>query len=386
MGHPKGKKNILKERVSPEAEEQAHELAPWVAQDAGDTGEGRLRRRRGLPGNALECGLTGGGTHGAPDEDRRRADRSRAIRGCAWEAGQRPRSAVGKRPSSARSSPAAPRSAPLGPPGLPRATAAGTAVSTPPGSAGGGGRKASPRRPGSQAAAVLARGRRVEPRPRSARRTSPFLPCSRLYATTSRPRLSAATDRHPRSARRPVIPDAPGVREGRPEPAPKPRTPPPRRRSPRLGGPHARPAAAAPLTCIDAMMKPSPQGQRGQRRRGRSRRARVTPRGPNIPGTGVESPMGRGPRFRLAGARAPGGGEGRGGAGRGARLGYLASQPVYTLTNSPGWRDAAPALPAAVHRGHEAVSIRGVLGPFFYLVSFCFPRYRCEIYSLLCFV
>lgn len=77
-----------------------------------------------------------------------------------------------------------------------------------------------------------------------------------------------------------------GVREGHREPGPRPRTPPPRRRSPRLGGPHARPAAAAPLTCIDAMMKPSPQGQRGQRRRGRSRRARVTPRGPNIPGTG----------------------------------------------------------------------------------------------------
>lgn len=361
-----------------------------MAQDAGDTGEGRLRRRRGLPGNALECGLTGGGTHGAPDEDRRRAGRSRAIRGCAWEAGQRPRSAVGKRPSSARRSPAAPRSAPLGPPGLPRATAAGTAVSTPPGSAGGGGRKASPRRSGSQAAAVLARGRGAEPRPRSARRTSPFLPRSRLYATTSRPRLSAATDRHPRSARRLVIPDAPGVREGRPEPAPKPRTPPPRRHSPRLGGPHARPAAAAPLTCIDAMMKPSPPKASEARDAGGGAAVLASRRG------GPTS-RARGWSRRWEGVRAsdwlargrPGagrGGEGCGGAGRGARLGYLASQPVYTLTVSPGWRGAAPALPAAVRRGHEAVSIRGVLGPFFYLVSFCFPRYRCEIYSLFCFV
>lgn len=75
---------------------------------------------------------------------------------------------------------------------------------------GRGERKASPPWPGSQAAAVLERGRGAEPPPRSARRTSPFLPLSRLYATTSRPRLSAATGRHPRSARRPVIPDALG--------------------------------------------------------------------------------------------------------------------------------------------------------------------------------
>lgn len=76
-----GEKNILRERVFPEAEKQAHELAPWVAQDAGDTGEGRLRRRRGLPGNAPECGLTGGGTHGARDEDQAGAGRSEAARG-----------------------------------------------------------------------------------------------------------------------------------------------------------------------------------------------------------------------------------------------------------------------------------------------------------------
>lgn len=74
---------------------------------------------------------------------------------------------------------------------------------------GGGERKASPPGPGSQAAAVLERGRGAEPPPRSARRTSPFLPLSRLYATTSRPPLAAATGRHPRSARRPVIPHAP---------------------------------------------------------------------------------------------------------------------------------------------------------------------------------
>lgn len=135
---------------------------------------------------ARECpeyGLTGGGTHGAQDEDRRRASRSPAIRGCAWEAGQRPRSAVGRRPSSARRSPAAPRSVCLRPP-RPRATAADTAVSTPPGSVRG---KASPRWQRSRAAAVLAQGRGAEPTPRSARRTSPFLPLSRLYATTSRP-------------------------------------------------------------------------------------------------------------------------------------------------------------------------------------------------------
>lgn len=156
--------------------------------------------------------------------------------------------------------------------------------------------KASPRWPGSQAAAVLAQGRGAEPPPRSARRTSPFLPLGRLYATTSRPRPSAATRRHPRSLGAWRSPDAPRSGKAAGGPAPRYRTPPPRRRSPRVGGPLARPAAAAPLTCIDAMMKPSPQGQRGLRRRGRSRRARVTPRGPNIPGTGAESPMGRGPR------------------------------------------------------------------------------------------
>lgn len=148
---------------------------------------------------------------------------------------------------------------------------------------------------GEPAAAILAQERGAEPPPRSARRTSPFLPLSRLYATTSRPRQSAATDRHPRSALHPAIPYAPRSGKVTRSRAQRSRTPPPRRSSPRLGGPLTLPAAAAPLTCIDAMMKPSPQGQRGLRRRGRSRRARVTPRGPNIPGTGVESPMGRGP-------------------------------------------------------------------------------------------
>lgn len=122
-------------------------------------------------------------------------------------------------------------------------------------------------------------------------------------------RLSPATGRHPRSAHRPAIPDAPRSGKVAGSRVQRSGTPPPRRRSPRLGGPLALPAAAAPLTCIDAMMKPSPQGQRGPRRRGRSRRARVTPRGPNIPGTGAWSPMGRGPRVRLAtvGARGRGG-------------------------------------------------------------------------------
>ena len=49
-----------------------------------------------------------------------------------------------------------------------------------------------------------------------------------------------------------------------------------------------------PLTCIDAMMVPSPQGRRGQRRRGRSCRARVTPRGPSIPGAGGGASDGKG--------------------------------------------------------------------------------------------
>jgi hypothetical protein len=168
-------------------------------------------------------------------------------------------------------------------------------------------------------------------------------------------------------------PDAPRSGKVARSQAQRSRTPTPRRRSPRLDGPLALPAAAAPLTCIDAMMKPSPQGQRGPRRRGRSRRARVTPRGPNIPGTGVESPMGRGPRVRLASARVPG--AGRGGARPGS-LGTLhPSQFIRGPTLSAGG-GAAPGRTEALCRGHNAVRAFGREG-----ISFCFSSYKCKIYS-----
>lgn len=87
---------------------------------------------------------------------------------------------------------------------------------------GRGRRRASPRWPGSQAAAVLARGRGAEPPPRSARRTSPFLPLGRLLCHN----FAAATGRGHRpppprrSARRTWVPRRPEVGEGRPEPGP----------------------------------------------------------------------------------------------------------------------------------------------------------------------
>ena len=80
-----------------------------------------------------------------------------------------------------------------------------------------------------------------------------------------------------------------------------------------------------PLTCIDAMMEPSPQGRRGQRRRGRSCRARVTPRGPSIPGAGGGASDGKGMALGdwLAGYE-PGRGRGKRGLGE-WRCPYLRS-------------------------------------------------------------
>lgn len=125
-----------------------------------------------------------------------------------------------------------------------------------------------------------------DPTPRSQHQTSPLPPFSLLYPPTSRPagvrfdrprppffsppltppqRLEGGKDRSPGSLR---------ARPGAPESQTHPR---------RKGSHPLAPAATEPaqmlqtLTCIDAMMEPSPQGRRGQRRRGR-RAAVLAPR------------------------------------------------------------------------------------------------------------
>lgn len=131
-------------------------------------------------------------------------------------------------------------------------------------------------------------------------------------------------------------PDAPRSGKVARSQAQRSRTPTPRRRSPRLDGPLALPAAAAPLTCIDAMMKPSPQGQRGPRRRGRSRVLASRRGGPTSrargwsrrwEGAGVSDWLTRGCPGR--------GGEGRDPVGRPR---YLAPQPIYTRAHPQCWR------------------------------------------------
>ena len=149
----------------------------------------------------------------------------------------------------------------------------------------------------------------------------PFLPFSLLYPPTSRP-AGVRFDR-PRTPffSPPLTP--PQRPEGGKERSPGPLRSPPRcPQSPRHtpgGKALILPAATepaqmlqTPLTCLDAMMEPSPQGRRGQRRRGRSCRARVTPRGPSIPGArgGASDGKGMAPGDWLAGY-APGRGRGK---------------------------------------------------------------------------
>lgn len=152
----------------------------------------------------------------------------------------------------------------------------------------------------------------------SQRQTSPFPPLSLLYSPTSRPagvRFDRPTEAPPPPPffLPPLTPpqtprgwEGPATRAA-PEPVGVPQT---LRHRPRQNA-HILSAAPSPaqmlqtpLTCIDAMMAPSPQGRRGQRRRGRSRRARVTPRGPSTPGARGGASDGKGASGRVGRAGA----------------------------------------------------------------------------------